>query len=72
MAVVLWFNYMGRYNQDSETTATAGIFFKTTLHLDEYKNISNGNSIWGDYERYTRSDRHTETITVYCNKYCKN
>ena len=63
--------WVQHFNQDSETTATSGWYFQTTLNLEEYKNVSTGNDLWGTYDRYTRSDRHTETITVYCNKYCK-
>lgn len=70
--LVLTNTYMQKYNQDSKTTATSGWFFKTTLNLSEYKNVSSGNDLWGSFERYSRSDRHTETISVYCNKYCKN
>lgn len=64
--------YVQHFNQDSETTATSGWFFKTTLNLTEYNNVSTGNDLWGTFDRYTRSDRHTETITVYCNDYCKD
>lgn len=63
--------YMQHFNQDSKDTATSGWYFKTTLNLEEYKNVSTGNDLWGTFDRYTRSDRHTETITVYCNEYCK-
>ena len=66
-----WYMYTQHFNQDSENTATSGIYFQTTLNLDEYKNVSTGNNLWGTFSRYTRSDRHSETITVYCNKYCK-
>ena len=71
LATYTWFTYTQHFNQDSKDTATSGIFFKTTLNLGEYKNVSTGNNLWGTYNRYTRSDRHSETITVYCNKYCK-
>ena len=64
--------YMQHFNQDSETTATSGWYFQTTLNLKEYKNVSAGNNLWGKFERYTRSDRHTEVIEVYCNDYCKD
>ena len=67
---VTWFNYSQHFNQDSTNTATSGIYFQTTLNLDEYRNVSQGNDLWGTFSRYTRSDRHSETITVYCNKYC--
>lgn len=63
--------YVQHFNQDSKTTATSGWVFQTTLNLTEYKNVSTGNNLWGTFDRYTRSDRHTETITVYCNEYCK-
>ncbi len=64
--------YTQHFNQDSNNTATSGWVFRTTLNLDEYKNVSTGNDLWGTFDRYTRSDRHTETITVYCNQYCKD
>ena len=67
----LAYSYTQHFNQDSKETATSGIFFKTTLNLKEYRNVSTGNDLWGTFDRYTRSDRHSETITVYCNKYCK-
>ncbi len=63
--------YKQHFNQDSNNTAVSGWVFKTSLNLDEYKNVSSGNDLWGNFNRYTRSDRHTEAITVYCNKYCK-
>ena len=69
---ILFYTYVQHFNQDSKTTATSGIFFQTTLNLEQYKNVSTGNDLWGTFDRYTRSDRHTETITVYCNKYCKD
>ena len=65
------YSYMQRYNQDSPITATKGIIFQKTLHLNQYKLVSNGNDIWGKYDRYTRSDRHSDTISVYCHEYCK-
>ena len=63
--------HMQHFNQDSNTTATSGWYFKTTLNLEEYKNVSTGNNLWGKFDRYTRSDRHTEVIEVYCNDFCK-
>jgi hypothetical protein len=71
LSVSIWFHYTQVFVQDSPTTATKGILFKKTLKLDAYKNISSGNDIWGTYDRYSRSDRHTEAITVYCKEYCK-
>lgn len=71
LGISVSYKYSQQYHQDSNNTATTGIFFKTTLNLYEYKNISNGNDLWGDFKRYSRSDRHTESITVYCNKFCK-
>ncbi len=70
-SLTTWYSYTQHYNQDSKETATSGIFFKTTLNLKEYRNVSTGNNLWGTFDRYTRSDRHSDTITVYCNKYCK-
>ncbi len=63
--------YSQRYVQDSLTTATTGIWFQTTLNLEEYKNVSSGNGWLGDFDRYSRSDRHNDIITVYCKEYCK-
>ena len=71
MAGITWYNYTQHYNQDNKDTATSGIFFKTTLNLKEYKNVSTGNDLWGTFDVYSRSDRHTETLKIYCNKYCK-
>jgi len=69
--LMIWYIYSQRYVQDSINTATTGILFKTTLNLDEYKNVSSGNDMLGSFDRYTRSDRHSDTITIYCVKYCK-
>jgi len=63
--------YVQHFNQDSNTTATSGWVFKTTLNLKEYKNVSTGNDLWGKFDRYSRSDRHTEVLKIYCNQYCK-
>ena len=71
MIGLTWYNYTQHFNQDSKDTATSGIIFYTTLNLKEYRNVSTGNNLWGTFDRYTRSDRHSETITVYCNQYCK-
>ena len=71
LSTILWFNYTQIYNQDSVSTATSGIVFQKTLYLKAYKHVSTGNDLWGTYDRYSRSDRHNETITVYCRSYCK-
>ena len=75
LIVILWvtiaFKYSRMYVQDSSITATKGIFFKKTLNLEEYRNVSSGNDVWGQYSKYSRSDRHTETLTIYCKEYCK-
>ncbi len=73
LGLVLWYQYAQHFNQDSKVTATSGIFFQTTLNLEEYKNVSTGNNLWGTFDRYTRSDRMgpEDALTVYCNKYCK-
>jgi len=63
--------YAQQYVQDSNTTATKGIFFKSTLNLEAYQNVSKGNGWLGKFERYSRSDRHTEVLTIYCKDYCK-
>lgn len=70
ISVLVWYIYAGKYVQDSTSTATKGIIFKTTLDLNAYKNISNGNDIWGKFNSYSRSDRHDEVLKVYCNDYC--
>lgn len=67
----VWYSFTQKYVQDSPTTATTGILFQKTLNLKEYKNISSGNSVWGKYDSYSRSDRHTEVLRIYCNEYCK-
>jgi len=71
VALIGGWQYSQHYNQDSPTTAVSGILFKTTLNLPEYRNVSSGNDLWGNYHRYTRSDRHTDVLTIYCNKYCE-
>ncbi len=71
LALGLWYSYIQHFNQDSKTTATSGIIFKTTLNLAEYRNVSTANNMWGTYNIYSRSDRHNEQINVYCNQYCK-
>lgn len=68
----IWYHFTQVYVQDSQNTATMGIFFKKTLNLDAYKKISSGNDIWGNYDKYSRSDRHTEAETIYCKEYCKD
>lgn len=72
--ITIWYTYTQQYVQDSPNTATKGVFFKNTIHLEEYKNIANGNSWLGKYDRYSRSDRMTEqdVLTVYCKDYCKD
>ena len=68
--VTVWYIYSQQYVQDSQHTATEGIFFKTTLNLKEYKRVSTGNGWLGTFDRYTRSDRHNDVLTIYCNNYC--
>jgi len=70
-AIALTWMYTQRFNQDSDTTATQGVFFTKTLNLNAYKRVSDGISMWGEYSNYSRSDRHDETVTVYCNEFCK-
>jgi len=70
-ALVVAYIYSQRYVQDSATTATTGIFFQSTLNLNEYRNVSSGNNLLGKYDRYSRSDRHDDVLTIYCNEYCK-
>jgi len=67
----IWYSFTQKYVQDSPITATTGIIWKKTLNLKEYKNISSGNNIWGKYDSYSRSDRHTEVLTIYCRNFCK-
>ena len=64
--------YSQQYVQDSKSTATTGIFFTNTLNLEEYKLVASGNGWLGSYSRYSRSDRHTDVLTVYCKDYCKD
>ena len=65
------------YTQDSKVTAKSGIIFTNNLDLKAYKLISNGTNwksivfLKGTYNNYSRSDRHDELVTVYCNKFCK-
>ena len=71
ITVIIWFIYSQRFVQDSPNTATQGIVFTTTLNLDVYKNVSSGRKLLGKVDRYSRGDRHTDVITVYCNDFCK-
>ena len=71
VSTALYYTYTQHFNQNSKDTATSGIFFKTTLNLEEYKNVSTANNLWGTFNVYSRSDRHDEIIRVYCNDYCK-
>jgi len=71
IGLIAYYNYTQHYNQDSKSTATSGIFFKTTLNLSEYKNVSTGNDLWGTFNRYSRSDRHGDVLTIYCNDFCQ-
>ncbi len=64
------YTYAGKYVQTSPTTATTGIIFKETLNLNEFRNVSSGNNIWGKYTCYTRSDRQSEVTIVYCKQFC--
>ena len=70
-ASIAFYFYMQLYTQNSTTTATKGILFQKTLNLSEYKNVATGNGLLGNFARYSRSDRHNEVITVYCNTFCK-
>ena len=70
-SMIVWYLYSQRFVQDSHNTATQGIIFSTTLNLDVYQNVSSGNGWLGKFNRYSRSDRHSEVITVYCKDYCK-
>ena len=63
--------YSQMYTQNSKDTAIKGILFQQQLNLEHYRNVSSGLNLWGHYDSYTRSDKHTEYITVYCGKYCK-
>lgn len=64
------YTYSQQFVQDSKISATQGIFFKKTLNLEVYSRVSNGNGWLGRYDRYSRSDRHTDVLTVYCKSYC--
>ena len=70
ISVFVWYLYSQKYVQAGTYTATTGIFFQTTLNLNEYKRVSSGNNLWGKYDRYSRSDRHNDVLTIYCNSYC--
>lgn len=63
--------YTQQYVQDSNTTATKGALFTTTLNLEAYEHVSSGIDILGKFDRYSRSDRHSDVLTVYCKDYCK-
>ncbi len=69
-SLVLTYAYYQRYNQNSSITAISGIVFNKTLNLEAYKRVSSGFSVFGTYDNYSRSDRHNETVKVYCNDYC--
>ena len=71
MSLLMWYIYSQQYVQDSETTASKGIGFSNTLHLNKYSKVASGNGWLGRYDRYSRSDRHTEVLTVYCKSFCK-
>lgn len=70
-SIVIWYQYTQKYVQDSEVTASTGIFlFTKTLNLKQYKRVANGRDLWGKYDRYSRSDRHEDVLTIYCGDYC--
>ncbi len=59
-------SYTQRYiADDNNTTATKGIFMQKTVYLKEYKHLGNGNGLFGTYNRYSRSDRHTDVLSIY-------
>ena len=61
----LW-AYTQRYVvDDNGITATKGIMFEKTIYLKEYKHLGDGNGLFGEYDRYSRSDRHTDVLSVY-------
>lgn len=62
---IVSYKYTQRYVYDSNTTATNGILFQRTIYLKEYKHLGNGNGLYGEYDRYSRSDRHDHVISVY-------
>jgi len=64
IAVASWYWAMQQYTLNGKV-ATKGIIFQKTLNLSVYKQVAKGNGIFGKYERYSRSDRHNEVITVY-------
>ena len=68
---IIWYKYSQEFVQDSNTTATKGIFMQKTLNLDVYKRVSSGNGWLGQYDRYSRSDRHQDVLTIYCKDFCK-
>ena len=72
MLLVLGALYTQKYTQNTKNTAIKGIFFQQQLNLEHYKNVSSGLNAWGKYDRYSRSDRHDDVITVYCQRWCKD
>ena len=65
-APVAAYKYTQRYVKDVvNNTATQGIFFQKTIYLDKYKQLGKGNGLFGEYERYSRSDRHEDVLTIY-------
>ncbi len=69
--LLLSYLYSQKYVQDGANTATTGIILKQTLNLKEYKRVSSGLGVWGKYDRYSRSDRHDDVLTIYCNNWCE-
>ena len=58
-------SYSQRYIVDNNETATNGIWLQKTIYLKEYKHLGNGNGLFGEYDRYSRSDRHGDVLTIY-------
>jgi hypothetical protein len=71
LSLIISYLYLQLFHQDSPTTASSGIIFKKTLHLDKYQVVSDNFGLLGKYVNISRSDRHDEVISVYCNDYCK-
>ena len=62
---IVIYSYTQRFVVDNNATATKGILFQKTIYLKEYKHLGKGNGLFGNYDRYSRSDRHSDVLSVY-------
>lgn len=58
------YSYLQRYTTIDNKIAERGLWFTNTIDLSAYKYIGSGSGLFGNYDSYSRSDRH-ETISVY-------